>query len=47
MLYSVSELKGLRNQLIEVRAKGEKAIKREVLFEKIIDFDLNERQKKH
>ena len=37
---------GLRNQLIEVRAKREKAIKREVLFEKIEDFDLNERQKK-
>jgi Fic family protein len=37
---------GLKNQLIEVKIKGENAIKREVLFEKVKVFRLNERQQK-
>jgi len=37
---------GLRSQLIEVRTKGEKAIKREVLFEKIKGYNLNSRQRR-
>ena len=36
----------LKVSKVEVRVKEEKAIKREVLFEKIEDFDLNERQEK-
>ncbi len=37
---------GLKNQLIEVRAKGEKAIKKEIIIEKAKKFNLNERQQK-
>jgi len=37
---------GLRSQLIEVRTKGEKAIKKEVLIEKAKGLNLNDRQKK-
>jgi len=37
---------GLKNQLIEVKTKGEKAIKKEVLIEKAKRFNLNERQQK-
>ena len=35
---------GLKNQLIEVKTKGEKAIKRDVLIEKFKDLGLNDRQ---
>lgn len=37
---------GLKNQLVEVKIKGEKAIKREVIVEKARRFNLNERQQK-
>ena len=37
---------GLKNQLIEVRAKGEKVIKKEIIIEKAKKFNLNERQQK-
>ena len=37
---------GLKTQMIEVRAKGEKIIKKEVLLEKIATLNLNSRQKK-
>lgn len=37
---------GLQRQLIEVKTKGERAIKREVIVEKIANFNLNPRQKK-
>ena len=36
---------GLRDQLITVKIKGEKVIKREVLIEKAKKFNLNDRQK--
>lgn len=38
--------KGLRTQLIEVKTKGEKAIKKEVIIEKAGRLNLNERQQK-
>jgi Fic family protein len=38
--------KGLRSQLVEVKIKGEKAIKRDVLHEKLQDFRFNPRQQK-
>lgn len=37
---------GLKNQLIEVKTKGEKVIKREVMIEKAKRFNLNTRQQK-
>ncbi|MCK4420964.1 Fic family protein [candidate division WOR-3 bacterium] len=37
---------GLKNQLIEVKIKGEMVIKKEVLIEKAKRFNLNERQQK-
>ena len=37
---------GLKNQLIEVKTKGESSIKKEVIIEKAKSFNLNERQKK-
>jgi predicted HTH transcriptional regulator len=37
---------GLSSQLAEMKTKGEKAIKRDVLHEIIRDFNLNLRQKK-
>ena len=37
---------GLTNQLTEMKIRGEQAIKKEVLSEKIKDFSLNPRQKK-
>ncbi len=37
---------GLKRQLIEVKTKGEKAIKNEIVFEKAKKFKLNLRQKK-
>jgi DeoR/GlpR family transcriptional regulator of sugar metabolism len=37
---------GLRAQLIEVKTKGEKAIKKEVIIEKAGRLNLNERQQK-
>ena len=37
---------GLRSQLVEVKTKGVKAIKRDVLHENIKDFNLNPRQRK-
>lgn len=37
---------GLSNQLVEVKTRGEKAIKRDVISERIKDFNLNPRQKK-
>ncbi len=37
---------GLRNQLMEVKTKGEKAIKKEIVDVKIKDFNLNPRQQK-
>lgn len=37
---------GLKNQLVEVKIKGEKAIKREVIIEKARRFNLNERQQR-
>lgn len=37
---------GLSTQLVDVKTKGEKAIKRDVLHEKIRIFNLNPRQKK-
>ena len=36
---------GLKTQMIEVRAKGEKIIKKEVLLEKTAKLNLNQRQK--
>ncbi len=38
--------KGLRNQLMDVKIKGEKVIKIDILEEKIKDFKLNLRQKR-
>jgi len=35
---------GLKNQLIEVKIKGEKVIKREVFIDKVKKFNLNDRQ---
>ena len=35
---------GLKNQLIEVKIKGEKAIKKEVFIDKLKKFNLNDRQ---
>jgi ATP-dependent DNA helicase RecG len=37
---------GLKSQLLEVKIKGERTIKRDVLHEKIKDCNLNPRQKK-
>lgn len=37
---------GLKSQLVEVKIKGEKAIKRDVLIEKAKGLNLNERQQK-
>ena len=37
---------GLKSQLVEVKIKGERTIKRDVLHEKIRDSNLNPRQKK-
>jgi predicted transcriptional regulator len=37
---------GLQNQLVEVKTKGEKAIKKEVIIEKAKRLNLNERQQK-
>lgn len=37
---------GLKSQLVEVKAKGEKAIKRDVLIEKAKGLNVNERQQK-
>ena len=37
---------GLQNQLLEVKTKGEKAIKKEVIIEKAKRLNLNERQQK-
>ena len=37
---------GLKNQLIEVKTKGEKSIKKEVIIEKAKRFNLRERQQK-
>lgn len=37
---------GLKSQLVEVKTKGEKAIKRDVLVEKAKGLNLNERQQK-
>lgn len=37
---------GLKNQLIGVRAKGEKAIKKEIIIEKVKKLGLNKRQQK-
>jgi len=39
-------VEGLKDQLTEVKTKGEKSIKRDVLFDRIRSYDLNERQKK-
>ncbi len=39
-------VRGLKNQMLEVRSKGEVAIRKEIMIEKAIRAELNDRQKK-